>query len=207
MAKPFQALLLRDVAQPPYFWTVSPKGNKKKSDFTWSRVCQLLPQVYEPAEHKICVSPFTQNGPLSWFLYGFLLFAYATTLFSCSIAWNWSSYWHWWLLCPAACPASRDINCRWLHQNLAVPFFHFLSQAFLDKALPEKPMLVQVGLFCTSNLSSCTALQQDFMIHKVGSKHLITNNLAAVQCPLCLIFFICSDHIWNQSYWSLEYPG
>ena len=65
MAKPFQALLLRDVAQPPYFWTVSPKGNNKKSDFTWSRVCQLLPQVYEPAEHKICVSPFTQNGPLS----------------------------------------------------------------------------------------------------------------------------------------------
>ena len=40
----------------------------------------------------------------------FLLSAYATPFFSCSMAWNQSSLWHWWLLCAAACPASQDIN-------------------------------------------------------------------------------------------------
>ena len=38
----------------------------------------------------------------------------------------------------------------------------------LDKALIEKPMLVQVGWFCTSNMSFGTALQQDFVICEVG---------------------------------------
>ena len=43
---------------------------------------------------------------------------------------------------------------------------HILSS--LDKVLIEKQMFVQVGLFCTSNLSSGTALQQDFVIRKLG---------------------------------------
>ena len=47
----------------------------------------------------------------------------------------------------------REIStARWLHENFFVPFLHILSP--LDKALIEKPMFVQVGLFCTSNLSS-----------------------------------------------------
>ena len=64
--------------------------------------------------------------------------------------------------------------------SFAVPFLHIPSS--LDKALIEKPMFVQVGSFCTSNLSSGTSLQQheDFAISTVGSKHLMTNILAAV---------------------------
>ena len=39
------------------------------------------------------------------------------------------------------------------------------------EALNENAMFVQVRLFCLSNLSSCTALQQDFVICKERSKH------------------------------------
>ena len=39
---------------------------------------------------------------------------------------------------------------------------------------------MQVGSFCTSNLSSGTALQQDFDILKVVSKHVIMMVLASV---------------------------
>ena len=53
-------------------------------------------------------------------------------------------------------------------KNFDVPFLHILSS--LDKVLIEKPMFVhrQVESFCTSNLSSGTALQQDFVICKEG---------------------------------------
>ena len=60
----------------------------------------------------------------------------------------------------------REISTtRLLHENFVVPFLHILSP--LDKALVEKQMFVQVGSFCTSNLSSGNALQQDFVIRKV----------------------------------------
>ena len=42
-------------------------------------------------------------------------------------------------------------------------------------------MLLQGGLFCISNLSPSTTLQQDFVIYKVGSKDLMTNILAALR--------------------------
>ena len=41
-------------------------------------------------------------------------------------------------------------------------------------------MIVQVESFCASNLSSGTALQQDFVIRKVGRKHFMMNIMAAV---------------------------
>ena len=47
---------------------------------------------------------------------------------------------------------------------------------------------VYAGSFCTSNLSSGTALQHDSVIHKVGWKHLMMNILPGCS-PLCLIFF------------------
>ena len=63
----------------------------------------------------------------------------------------------------------REIStARRLHENFVVPFLHILSS--LDNALIEKPMFMQVGLFCTSNLSSGTALQQDFVICKPDAR-------------------------------------
>ena len=44
---------------------------------------------------------------------------------------------------------------------------------------------MQVGLFCTPNLLSGTAL---VVIRKVGPKHLMMNNLAAVHCALYFSF-------------------
>ena len=63
---------------------------------------------------------------------------------------------------------------------------------------------MQVGSFCTSNLSSVTALQQYFVIHNKwpgGIKELDDEYFGSRL--LCLILFICSDHVWNQSYWSV----
>ena len=66
----------------------------------------------------------------------------------------------------------------------------------LDKVLVEKPMFVQVGSICTSNLSSGTALQQDFVIRKVGhDEHFGCR-------PLCLIFFICN----HKSFTAHHFP-
>ena len=72
------------------------------------------------------------------------------------------------------------LTVSWLYENFVVPLNHF--QSCLDKSLIEKPMLEQVGLgsFCTSNLLSDTALQQDFVICKAVSKHLMMNILAGV---------------------------
>ena len=60
---------------------------------------------------------------------------------------------------------SRDIDVQVTDENFVVPFLHILSS--LNKALIEKPIFVKVGLLCTSNLSSGTALQQDSVIRKV----------------------------------------
>ena len=75
-------------------------------------------------------------------------------------------------------PGFARYRLQWLHENFALSFFHVPSS--LDKALVEKPMFLQIGSFCPSNLSSGTALQQDFVICKVGWKHLMMNILAAV---------------------------
>ena len=67
-------------------------------------------------------------------------------------------------------------------------------------------MLLQAGSFCTSNLSSGTtlgalqqrcpfALQQYFMIRKVGSKHLMMNILAAVHFVQYFSFAVIMSEI------------
>ena len=112
--------------------TAALKWRQKKLAFTWSRVCTSLPQIYNLAKHKICASLIwliTRNvGPRSWFEYGYLLSDFTTPLFSCSIALNRSSHWYWWLLCAAACPASRDIagNCQVTAWKFRCPFSPFL---------------------------------------------------------------------------------
>ena len=146
-------------------------------------------------------------GLRSWFEYGFLLSAKILPMHrpfcSCSIARNQSSHWYWWSICAAACPASWDISTpRWLHGNFFVPFLHIPSSLDrLDKALIEKPMLIQVESFCTSNLSSSTRLRDSS-----GGVNLLDDNCFG-RLALCLINFICSDHVWNPSYWLQEYQG
>ena len=63
------------------------------------------------------------------------------------------------------------------------------------KALSEKPTIVQVESFCNPNLSSGTALQQDFVIRRVGSKHLMMNILAAVHFALYISFALITSEI------------
>ena len=150
--------------------------------FTWSRVSPSLPPVYNLAKHKLCASPITRNvGPRSWFEYVLLLSAYTAPFISCSIAWNWSTHWHWWLLCKAACTASRDIDCQVTGWKFYCPFYPY--SVFLTQGIHWETNVSAGRLVlhqCTSNLSSGTALQQDFVISKVGSKHLMMNIFAAV---------------------------
>ena len=89
----------------------------------------------------------------------------------------------------------RDIStARCLHKNFVVPFHHIPSS--LDKALIEKSMVMQVWSFCISNWSSGTTLQQEFVICKVGPKHLMMNILVAVHFAY---FFSPSDHKKNTA--------
>ena len=69
-------------------------------------------------------------------------------------------------------------DCMKILLSLRLPLLHI--PVSLVKAHIEKTKFVQVGTFCTSNLSSGTALQQHFVIRKVGSKHLMMNIFAAV---------------------------
>ena len=62
-------------------------------------------------------------------------------------------------------------------------------------------MFMQVGSFCTSDLSSGIAIQQDSMIHKTGS--LMRNILAAdASCPLCLHCSAKQDFFKVWTYYS-----
>ena len=188
----------RDVVQPPVFVTAALERKYKKNLLSPGHVsaCNSVPPVYNTAKHKICASPITRNvDPCSRFEYRFLLSAYALPFFSCPIKWNRTSLWHWWLLCAGACPASRDIDGQvtvGLHENFVVPFSILFP---LETALIEKPMFVQVGSFCTSNLQSGPALQQDFVIRKVGWKHCIMNILAAVHFALYFSFAVIMSEI------------
>ena len=59
-------------------------------------------------------------------------------------------------------------------------------------------MLVQVGSFCTPNWAqSCLLayLQQDFVICKVGSKHLMMNILAALHFAFYFLFTVITSEI------------
>ena len=93
----------------------------KKLAFSVWHCLPVAPTGINQAKHKICASLITRNvGPLSWLEYGFLLSAYATPFFSCSIVWNLSSLWHWWFFCAAAC--RWDIDCQVTAWKIRCPF-------------------------------------------------------------------------------------
>ena len=67
-------------------------------------------------------------------------------------------------------------------------------------------MSVQVESFCTSNMSSGTALQQDFVFCKMGSKHLIMNILAAVHFASYFSFAVIMSEINHNSISACHFP-
>ena len=82
----------------------------------------------------------------------------------------------------------REISAAKLwHKNLYTTFLHIPSS--LDKAILLKPMMIQGGSFCTSNLSSNTALSQDFVICNV-SKYSMINILASFHSKSYLLFAV-----------------
>ena len=106
-----------------------------------------------------------------------------------------TSHWHWWLLCAAACPASRDIDNQVTAWKFRCPF----SPNFV---FPRK------GTYSETNFSAgWIVLHLESAIwHR--SKTRFRDSQGGIKTlddkyfgsrPLCLIFFICSasDHIWN----------
>ena len=67
-------------------------------------------------------------------------------------------------------------------------------------------MFLQVGSFFTSNLSSDNALQQDFVIRKVGSKHLMMNILSAVHSVSYFSFAVTMSEINPTDHKSISAP-
>ena len=172
----------RDVVQPPVFVTAALERNKKKLALSSLSPGQVAARRSRQYKTLLCVLSTRWNVRPTLLIWIWILaFCLCNPLFSCSISWNWSSHWHWWFPCAVACLASRDIDGQVTAWKFRCPFSPYsVSPRVLDKALIEKPMFVQEGSFCTSNLSSGTSLQQDFVIWKVGWKHFMMNILAAV---------------------------
>ena len=74
----------------------------------------LLHEMYNPSSLPML---------LIWiWILAFCPMVYATPFLSCSIAWTWSSHWHWWFHCAVACPASRDIDDQVTAWKFRCPF-------------------------------------------------------------------------------------
>ena len=153
-------------------------------------------------KHKICAPRITLNAdPQSWFKYWFLFSAYATLFFSCSIVWNQSSHWHWWLLWAAPCPALQDINCQLTAWKIRCPFYPY-------SVLPRQGTYWEASVSASSIVlhlksviwhSSATRLCDS----QRGIKTLDDEYFGS--SPFCLTVYICCDHVWNQSYWSKDH--
>ena len=133
--------------------------------------------------------------------YRFLLSAHTKPFFSCSIAWNRIFIWHWWLLCAAACAASRDIDGQVTAWKCRCP-------------LSTYSVFPRQGTYWETNVCEGKIVQHPksviwhrsttrFRDWQGGIKTLHDEHFGCR--PLCLIFFNCSDHVENQSYWSQEY--
>ena len=146
-----------------------------------------------------------------------LAFCLCYPSFSCSVLrWTLSShlYWPLWLLCSVAHPASYNINCQvtaWKFSFSFSPYsvFSWLKFSTQDTHLETCTSTQRVVLHLKSLLHllsviwHCSAaVQQDFVIHKVGSKHSMITIWKHCSLPNILI---CCDHVWNQSYQSQEY--
>ena len=96
--------------------------------------------VYNHVKFKICSSQITLNvSPCSLFKHGFLLSAYATPFFSCSIEWNQSSHWVF-ALCSSLPGITRYwLPGDWMKTSLSLQVFSIFH--WLDRALIEKQFL------------------------------------------------------------------
>ena len=195
----------RDVVQPPVFVTPALRENRKKLALTWSRVCPSLPPVYNPAKHKICASPITRNvGPRSWFEYNyinscflrlcnppcFLLYSVAPILPLILL-----------VALRSSLPASRDIDGQvtaWKFRCPFSPYSLFPRQGTLRETNVRASRIVQQFKSAIWHRSA-TKLRDS----QSGIKTLDDEPFGSR--PLCPIFFICSDHVWNPSYWSQKF--
>ena len=130
-----------------------------------------------------------------------LAFCLCNPLFFCSIAWNWTSYRHCWLSWAAACPALQNlnINCQvtaWKFRCPSSPYSVFDRQGTYWET---NSIAGRVVLYFKSDIWHCSATR--FCDSQGGIK---TPDEYFGSHPRCLIFssFICSDHVWNQCYWS-----
>ena len=122
--------------------------------------------------------------------------------FSCSIAWNWSSHWHWCLPCAAACLASRDIDGQLTVRKFRCSFkpFSVLPRQVTYWETNVRAGRTRIILHLKSVIWHCSATR--FRDLQGGIKTLDDEYFG--RRPICLICFICSDHVihvWKQSYW------
>ena len=101
----------------------------------------------------------------------------------------------------AACPASRDINCQVIAWKIICPFSPYSVSPRQGTCWETNVCAGRIVLHLKFVIWHRSATR--FCNLQGGMKTLHDEHFGC--SPLCLIFFICSDHVWNQSYWSQEY--
>ena len=107
----------------------------------------------------------------------------------------WSTHWHWWLLCLAACPALLDINCKVTAWKFLYPFFSY-------------SLFCRQGTYWETNVCKCRIVLhlKSVVLHhsasrfrdlQYGIKTLDDELWIFGSSPPCLIFFICSHNAWS----------
>ena len=148
------------MVQPPVFVTAALKQKPCSHLVTWRPVAPA--GIKSGETQNLCFVDYTNCRSTLLIRKWILAFCLCTALFFLALQRGTEPYFDTDVF-PAQLLAGRPDGCIKISLCL---FLHILSP--LDKALVEKPIFVQVGSICASNLSSGTALQQDFVIRKAG---------------------------------------
>ena len=111
--------------------------------------------------------------------------------------------WNLCLLCAVACAASWDIHCHWqvAASKFCCPFSPYSLFPRRGTQWGTNIRASRIALHLKSVIWHCFATR--FRDLQGGIKTFDDEYFGSG--PICLIFFICSDNVWNQSYWSQEY--
>ena len=123
------------------------------------------------------------------------------SLFSCPTAWSWTLLWHWWFACSVAYPVSWDIDNQARAWKFCCPFSPYSVSPRQGTCWETNVCAGRIDLHLKFVIWHSSATR--FCNLQGGMKTFHDEHFGC--SPLCLIFFICTDHVWNQSYWSQEY--
>ena len=118
------------------FRDCSTKNKIKFLASTWSRGGSSLLPVCNPAKNNLWSADYMKCR--STLLIRIWILAFCLCIEVCNalfLPWKWSSHWHWWLLCAAACQAclpSQDIDCKVIEWKFRCPILAAATSSLPD---------------------------------------------------------------------------